>query len=82
MSNNTNHKRPTILQSVIPILVLIGLISLNVITLGDDTLSGANQISLLIASSVATCIALYNKVTWQDILKGILTPFQQLCPPS
>ena len=80
MSNNTNHKRPTILQSVIPILVLIGLISLNVITLGDDTLSGANQISLLIASSVATCIALYNKVTWQDILKGILHTLSAAMP--
>ena len=80
MSNHTNHKRPTILQSVIPILVLIGLISLNVITLGDDTLSGANQISLLIASSVATCIALYNKVTWQDILKGILHTLSAAMP--
>lgn len=80
MSNHTNHKRPTILQSVIPILVLIGLISLNVITLGDNTLSGANQISLLIASSVATCIALYNKVTWQDILKGILHTLSAAMP--
>ena len=80
MSNHTNHKRPTILQSVIPILALIGLISLNVITLGDDTLSGANQISLLIASSVATCIALYNKVTWQDILKGILHTLSAAMP--
>ena len=80
MSNKTSHKRPTILQSVIPILALIGLISLNVITLGDDTLSGANQISLLIASSVATCIALYNKVTWQDILKGILHTLSAAMP--
>ena len=45
-------KKPTIFQSLIPILTLIGLIGLNVTLLGDDTLSGANQMSLLIASDV------------------------------
>ena len=40
--------------------------------LGDDTLAGANQMSLLIASGVAACIAFYNRKHWNDILKGIL----------
>ncbi|MFQ8807208.1 MAG: Na+/H+ antiporter NhaC family protein [Alistipes indistinctus] len=65
-------KKPTIFQSLIPILTLIGLIGLNVTLLGDDTLSGANQMSLLIASGVAACIAFYNRKHWDDILKGIL----------
>ncbi len=65
-------KRPTILQSLIPILTLIVLISLNVILLGDDTLSGANQLSLLCASAVAIGIAIYNRVPWSQILQGIL----------
>lgn len=65
-------KRPTILQSLIPILTLIVLISLNVILLGDDTLSGANQLSLLCASAVAIGIAVYNRVPWEHILQGIL----------
>ena len=65
-------KKPTIFQSLIPILTLIGLIGLNVTLLGDDTLSGANQMSLLIASGVAACIAFYNRKHWNDILKGIL----------
>ena len=44
MSNNT-IKPPTLLQSIIPIIVLIGLISCNVLLLGNDTLSGANQLA-------------------------------------
>lgn len=73
-------KKPTILQSIIPILTLIGLIGCNVVLLGDDTLSGANQLSLLVASAVAVCIATYNKVGWGDILKGILHTLNTAMP--
>lgn len=65
-------KRPTVLQSVAPVLTLMGLIGLNVALLGDDTLSGANQLSLLSAAAVAALIAVRNGVRWNDIMQNIL----------
>ncbi len=65
-------KSPTLLQSLLPLLALIGLIGLNVALLEDDTLSGANQLSLLIASALAVGIATYNRVPWSRILQEIL----------
>ncbi len=60
------------LQAVVPILALITLIAFNVFLLGDDTLSGANQMALLFASFVAGGIAMYNGVSWNKIMQGIL----------
>ncbi len=57
-------KRPTLLQAFIPILCLILLLTLNVIFFGEDTLSGANQIALLLAAAVAGVIAVRLKVSY------------------
>ena len=65
-------KSPTVFQSLIPVAGLIVLIGLNVTLLGDETLAGANQMSLLIASGVTACIAIRNWKTWGDILEGIV----------
>ncbi len=65
-------KRPTILQSLTPIIFLICLIALNIIVFGNDTLSGANQIALIFASTVAALIALYNKTKWDKIIETIV----------
>lgn len=71
MSNNT-IKPPTLLQSIIPIIVLIGLISCNVLLLGNDTLSGANQLALLFASAVAVFISWRNGIKWTDTMQGMI----------
>lgn len=65
------QKTPTITQSLIPIIVLLGLIMCNVLIIPDDTLSGANQFSLLAASFVAGLIAIKNRVRWNEIMSGI-----------
>lgn len=67
-----NSKEPSLLQAIIPLVALVCLICLNVILLGDDTLSGANQMALLCASFVAGGIAMYNGVSWKQIMQGIL----------
>lgn len=50
-------KKPSFLQALIPILILIALLTINVVVLGNDAISGANQIALLLASGVAGIIA-------------------------
>ena len=51
------YKTPTMLQSLLPIAVLIVFLTLNVKFFRDDTLSGANQMALIRAAAVAGILA-------------------------
>jgi NhaC family Na+:H+ antiporter len=74
-------KTPSIFQSIIPILVLVGLLAINVLLVyGDNALSGANQFALLISGAVAAFIALYNGFKWNDILEGITNSITSALP--
>ncbi|HRG09583.1 MAG TPA: Na+/H+ antiporter NhaC, partial [Cyclobacteriaceae bacterium] len=65
-------KKPSLLQALIPIAVLIALLTLNVIVLGNDAIAGANQIALLLASGVAGIIAFRCGFTWEEIEGSIV----------
>lgn len=73
-------KVPSLFEAIIPIIVLMALIAANVIWIEGDTLAGANQLSLLLASSIAIIIAVKNGVVWDDILKGILHTLNTAMP--
>jgi Na+:H+ antiporter, NhaC family len=64
--NSTRIKTPTLFQSLIPIIFLIAFLSLNV-KFFDDTLSGANQIALILASVIAGVIAISLGHKWLDV---------------
>ncbi len=65
-------KKPSFLQALIPILVLIALLAINVVVLGNDAISGANQIALLLASGVAGIIAYRYGHSWKHIEGSIV----------
>lgn len=66
-------KQPTLLQSLIPIIFLTLLLVLNVLVVfGDNAISGANQIALILAAAVAGVIAISLGYKWDDILDGIV----------
>lgn len=55
-----------------PLAVLVALISVVVSIFGDETLSGASQISLIVATAVCVSIGLLRKViTWADFEKAL-----------
>ncbi len=68
-------KSPSLFQSLIPIVFLIILLALNVKFFGDDTLSGSNQIALMLASTVAGLLASGLGHKWievrADVVKSI-----------
>ena len=64
--------RPSLIQSLIPILFLIAMLILNVRLYGDGTLGGANQMALLFSGAVASIIAIYIGQRWDDIFSGII----------
>lgn len=64
----------------LPIFVLIGLLSLNVIFFGDDTLGGSNQIALLLSAGIVSIIAIRKGLKWPDIKLGITKSIDTAMP--
>ena len=64
------QKKVSLYISIIPVVVLIVLLSLNVWLFGDNTTSGSNQLSLLIAAAVAAVLGGIYGIKWKDMLEG------------
>jgi len=74
-------KKPSLLQSFLPILVLVGLLIVNVLLVfGDDALGGANQMALLMSAAVAVIIATVNGYSWKETLRGITSSITSALP--
>lgn len=70
----TGHegRTPSILQSVFPLLLLVGLLALNVVVFGDSGLDGPNQLALLFTAAVAIGIGLFNGRSFAELLDHIV----------
>ncbi len=60
-------REPSLLQALTPLLFLVALLVLGIVLFADDAVSGASQISLLLASGVAALVGLRNGMRWKDI---------------
>jgi len=76
----TEPKRPTIFQAFIPIIFLIGMLVLNYLYWKDDTLSGANQIALLMAAAIASVISIRLGFNWKSIRANIVKTIGDAMP--
>ena len=65
-------KRPSLLDSLIPVFLLIIMMGGAVILFGDSSSYGPNQIALLIATGIAAIVGMKNGHGWEDIEKGIV----------
>ncbi len=70
MSQTT--RRPTLFMALIPVIFLTSLISINVFIFGDDSLSGSNQIVLILSAAVASVVAIRLGHKWLDLRAGIV----------
>ncbi|MDD3385388.1 MAG: Na+/H+ antiporter NhaC [Bacteroidales bacterium] len=77
---NTGFRSPNLLQSAIPLIVLIGFLTLNVLFFRDDTLSGANQMALLLSAGVCSLLALRLGFRWNDLFDGMLNSIGAAMP--
>lgn len=65
-------KQIELLIACVPLVILVALISIVVSVFGDETLSGASQISLIVATAVCVSIGLLKKdITWNDFEKAL-----------
>lgn len=68
----TNNKKPSLLDALFPIVILLGLLALAVYFFGDDSSSGPNQIALILCSGLACLIGLKNGYKRREIEEGII----------
>jgi NhaC family Na+:H+ antiporter len=76
----SSAKQPSIIQAFIPLIFLVGLLALNVVFYGDNSLGGANQMALLLSAGVATIVALYNGEKWEKLFDGIVASIGSALP--
>lgn len=74
---NKPKRNPSYLDALIPVIFLIGMLSLAVYIFGEDASWGPNQIALTFSSLVAAVIGLKNGHTWDDIGKGVVNSIGQ-----
>ncbi|MDR0795720.1 MAG: sodium:proton antiporter [Tannerella sp.] len=73
MTENSPEKIPSPLLSLVPVLVLVGLLVIAIRIFGGDTMEGASQIVLLIATAVCVLISMtYGGVGWGKIESTIV----------
>lgn len=72
-------RRPRLVEAFVPIIVLIILLVLNV-SFFEDTLSGANQIALMLSAAIAAIIAVRLGRRWKSIRKSIVKSISSSMP--
>ncbi len=68
----SEHREPTLLQSLLPVIFLISLLSVNVFIFGDAALDGSNQVILILAAAFTAIVAIKSGKTWSDIEAGMV----------
>ena len=70
---DSQEKIPSPLLSLVPIVVLVGLLYVVVSLFGSDTLDGASQVVLLISTAVCVLLSMvFCRVRWHDIEAAII----------
>lgn len=65
-------KKPSLLDALIPLVVLIILLSLSVYLYGSDSSYGPNQIALFVGAAIAVIIGLKNGYSWAEMEKAMI----------
>ncbi len=73
------RKEMTFIESLIPVIFLIVFLGMNVIFF-DDTLSGSNQIILLLAAALAAVLSKFYGIAWSSVKDRIIKTISDAMP--
>ena len=73
-------KHPSLFQSFVPLIFLVGLLGMNVAFYADDSLGGANQMALLLSAGVAAIVALLIGQKWGTLFDGVISSIGSALP--
>lgn len=76
----TDKYTPSLLTSVIPLLLLFALLAYNVYMYGDDSVSGANQTALILSAAFTAIIGLAKGLSWSSIQENVLENIKAATP--
>jgi NhaC family Na+:H+ antiporter len=74
------RREPTLIESLIPVLFLIIFLATNVNVFGDESLSGSNQIVLIISGAFAALVATRSGLGWKELRNGIVKTINSALP--
>lgn len=72
------NKELSLTVAFLPIVILVGLLSYNVLIYGDDALSGSNQFILLLGGAVAAVVGFINKVPYETMINKVAENLQSV----
>jgi len=72
MKANLKQVKVSLVQAILPIVVLVILLGYNVYVYGDNATSGANQFALIFAGVIAAIIGFSKKVSYEAMLEAVV----------
>jgi len=72
------NKQLPLSVAFLPIIILVGLLSYNVLIYGDDALSGSNQFILLLGGAVAAVVGFMNNISYETMIKKVAENIQSV----
>jgi len=71
MAKDQTAKPISLRASLIPVVLLVGLLAYNVFVFGDDALSGSNQFILLIGGAIAAIVGFFHHIPYEKMLSEV-----------
>ncbi|HSR51625.1 MAG TPA: Na+/H+ antiporter NhaC [Acidobacteriota bacterium] len=71
-AEDAEDRRPSLGQSLIPVVFLIAMLAASVYLFGGDSSYGPNQIALLLAASVGFLVGMSNGFGWKEMEQGVV----------
>jgi NhaC family Na+:H+ antiporter len=69
--HTASQRQPTLLDALLPVLLLALLLALSVYLYGDESSAGPNQIALTIGAGLALLVGYKNRYPWRQLEQGL-----------
>ena len=70
---SSNYKKPSLVVSLVPVVVLVTLLVMNIFLFKDNAALGPNQVTLFVAAAICAGIGIFHlKIPYKDIEKKII----------